>query len=124
MLYGFIYNFEIILYIFKDNYDYKESEIINFMANYIDNKGKKIEKGFYRENHFDTFVYFTGKYDKGTGYPVFEKEIEIGKAKLFPLHVVRELYRLNDEEIKDKLNDFKSKNMKEKVSWLEEKLKE
>jgi hypothetical protein len=94
------------------------------MANYIDDKGKKIEKGFYKEKTFEVFVYFTGKYDKGTGYPVFEKENEIGKTKLFPLHTVRELYKLNDEEIKNKLNDLKLKNKKDEANWLEKKLKE
>jgi hypothetical protein len=94
------------------------------VANYIDDKGKKIEKGFYKEKTFGVFVYFTGKYDKGTGYPIFEKENEIGKTKLFPLHTVRELYKLNDDEIKVKLNDLKLKDKKEEAGWLEKKLKE
>ncbi len=93
------------------------------MANYIDNKGKKIEKGFYKENTFGVFVYFTGNFDKGTGYPIFEKENEIGKEKYFSLHAVRGLSRLNSEDIKNKLNDLKSKNNSEVASWLEKKLK-
>jgi hypothetical protein len=92
------------------------------MANYIDNKGEKIEKGFYGSNRFDSLVYFTGKYDKGTKFPVFEKEIEIGKEKLFPSNAVRDLYKLTDEEVKKKLNDLKLKDKKEEVGWLEKKL--
>jgi hypothetical protein len=94
------------------------------MANYIDDKGKKIEKGFYKEKTFGVFVYFTGKYNKGTGYPIFEKENEIGIDKLFPLHAVRELYKLNDKEIKAKLDNLKLNNKKDEASWLEKKLRE
>ena len=94
------------------------------MANYVDNNGKKIEKGFYRENHFGNLIYFTGNYDKETKFPVFEKENEIGNTKLFPLHVVRGLYKLNKKEIEEKLNALKLNDKKETYSWLEEKLKE
>jgi hypothetical protein len=94
------------------------------MANYIDNNGKKIEKGFYRENHSGNLVYFTGKYDKETKFPVFEKENEIGNQKFFPLHVVRGLCKLNNKEIEEKLNNLKLNDKKEEASWLEKKLKE
>lgn len=86
------------------------------MKEYLDKEDKKIEEDFYKLPNSDNLFYFTGRYEEGLA--VFEKENEVGKTKLFPVAVVKTLCRAGSEEVKKELE-----NLKDKVSWLEEKLK-
>jgi len=90
------------------------------MADYLDNKSEKIQKGFYKL-HNDLF-YFTGNYDI-EGFPIFEIE---GDRKRYSLYVplVQELSKVNNEEINKNLKKLKKEKVAcEKIKWLEEKLR-
>jgi hypothetical protein len=87
------------------------------MVNYLDNETQKLKKGFYKLPNCNELFYFTGRYESGLA--AFEKENEIGKIKLFYHTTVNKLSRMDNEEANKKLE-----NLKEKVGWLEKKLKE
>jgi hypothetical protein len=89
------------------------------MVRYNDNKGKKIQKGFYRYSNSGNLIYFTGKYDEDTKLPIFEKDSEIENTKIFPNHVTIQLCRIYRREIRKTI-----KELKEKTNWLEKKLEE
>jgi hypothetical protein len=84
------------------------------MTDYLDNKGEKIQKGFYK--WYDTLFYFTGEYDIEE-FPIFE--IEGNPKQRYSLYVplVKELSKIDKEKMKEYM-----KKSKEKASWIEEKL--
>lgn len=88
---------------------------------YPDNKGKKIRKGFYRYPSSDRLIYFTGRYNEETGFPIFEKEGENENEREFPDYVVRRLSRVSDKEVTKGLESIADK---EKALWIDKKLKE
>jgi hypothetical protein len=51
--------------------------------------------------------------------PLFEKENELGHERELPIFVVKRLYQITNEEVRNKLSELKIKS-----KWLEEKLKE
>jgi len=89
------------------------------MTDYLDDKGEKIQKGFYK--WYNNLFYFTGNYDI-EGFPIFE--IEGNSKQRYSLYVplVQELSRINNEEINKKLENIKIEDMKEKASWIERRL--
>jgi uncharacterized alpha/beta hydrolase family protein len=89
------------------------------MIEYLDEDGKKLEKEFYSYPDSDNLVYFTGKYDEKTGLPIFEIETEMGNERGLPFFVVKRLYKIPKEDVREKLLE-----LKQKTNWLEEKLKE
>jgi hypothetical protein len=89
------------------------------MINYTDSEGDKLKEGFYRDPNSSGLLYFTGEYNS-YNLPKFEREnnMAFGNDTL-DAHSVRKLFKVGKEEVKNKLE-----NLKEKASWLEEKLKE
>jgi hypothetical protein len=90
------------------------------MEEYLDAEGKKLEKGFYKNKVDDDIIYFTGEYNKNRD-PVFE----INDYLLSNFHLPLQggsgvlLNKINKKEVEEIIN--RSKN---KINWLEEKLKE
>jgi hypothetical protein len=83
------------------------------MVEYLDHKGKKIEKGFYKKHYLgmDIVYYFTGGYNKN-GAPTVERECtnnQIGCTGDF----VELLIKLSKKEVRDLISRGK---------WLEQKL--
>ena len=89
------------------------------MIEYLDKEDKKLEKIFYGYDETDELFYFTGKYNKETGLPIFEKENELGHEKELPIFVVKRLYRIAKEEAREKLRELKIK-----TRWLEKRIEE
>lgn len=85
---------------------------------YLDGERKKLESGFYKNVKDNSLVYFTGKYNEHEA-PVFEMEEKPGEEYFIYGSYTGNLFRLNKREIKKA-----AQKLKEKASWLEEKLKE
>jgi hypothetical protein len=87
------------------------------MLEYLDDKGEKIENGFYKYEEYNAWLYFTGKYDI-EGFAIFEIE---GTSKrrysIYP-NLVKQLSKINKEELKEIM-----KEAGEVTSWIEKKLK-
>ncbi|MCX5703461.1 MAG: hypothetical protein NT066_03100 [Candidatus Omnitrophica bacterium] len=86
------------------------------MTDYLDDKGKKIQKGFYE--WYNNLFYFTGDYDIEE-FPILE--IEGNPKQKYSLYVplVQELSKINKESLKEEM-----KESKEKAKWIEEILKQ
>jgi hypothetical protein len=82
------------------------------MTDCLDNKGEKIQKGFYK--WYDNLFYFTGDYDI-EGFPIFNIEGDSRKRYSLYQNLVQQLSRIDKEEIKES---------KEAISEIEKKLKE
>jgi hypothetical protein len=95
------------------------------MTDYLDNNNNKLEKGFYEILSIGIgkgLIYFTGEYSNN-GLPIFEKGNAIGDKenfkKEFDHFLTKRLLKLSKEEIRKEWNQLKNK-----TSWIEEKLKE
>ena len=86
------------------------------MIDYLDDKGEKIQKGFYK--WYNDLFYFTGNYDE-EGFPIFE--IEGNPKQKYSLYVplVKELSKID----KEKMKEYKKKS-KEKTKWIKQRLKQ
>lgn len=103
------------------NSDIKQFQNIkkNKMIDYLDNKGKKIEKGFYRFSDSKYLTYFTGNYCATSGAPIFEKESEEQIHSTFlESYLVRRLERVSNKQVKEIVKELKGR-----LNFLEEKLK-
>ena len=88
------------------------------MEEYLDDKGEKIEKGFYKSEEYNAWLYFTGKYDI-EGFAIFEIEgTSRRRYSIYP-NLVKQFSKINKEELKDI-----TKEAGDITSWIEKKLKE
>lgn len=86
------------------------------MVRYLDVERMKLEEGFYKNINDNSLLYFTGRYNNQEA-PIFEN----GKSKedyFMYGPEIGSLIRINKRDV-EKI----SKKLKEKVSWIEEKLK-
>jgi hypothetical protein len=95
------------------------------MTDYFDNNNNKLEKGFYEVLSMGLgkgLIYFTGEYSSD-GLPIFEKGNAIGDKNNFKREfdhfLTKRLLKLEKEEVNKQLNELKNK-----TSWIEEKLRE
>lgn len=105
-----------ILYILNLNYPYKLYNKGLIMVRYLDVERMKLEEGFYKNINDNSLLYFTGRYNNQEA-PIFEN----GKSKedyFMYGPEIGSLIRINKRDV-EKI----SKKLKEKVSWIEEKLK-
>jgi hypothetical protein len=87
--------------------------------NYVDSKGNKLERGFYKSCGANNIIYFNLEYNS-EGLPIFERENEnTFEIEALNSQLVKRLYNISIEEVKNKLE-----NMKAKASWIEKRLKE
>jgi hypothetical protein len=92
---------------------------INSGNNYMDSKGNKLEIGFYKSCGANNLIYFNGNYNS-EGQPNVEREKENGfESETLNTQLVRRLYRIGKEEVRDKLE-----SLKKKTQWLEKILNE
>lgn len=83
------------------------------MEDYIDSKGKRIEKGFYE--YAGIVWYFAGKYIRGI--PMFDNETSMD-IPILSSNLAKKFNRLTEEKVKEII-----KKTKGKINFLEEKLK-
>jgi hypothetical protein len=95
------------------------------MTDYFDHDNNKLEKGFYEVLSVGMgkgLIYFIGEYSKD-GLPIFEKGNAVGDKnkfrKEFDHFLTKRLLKLSKEQIREQW-----KELKDKTSWIEEKLKE
>jgi hypothetical protein len=70
------------------------------MTDYFDNKGEKLEEGFYKHEEYNTFFYYTGENDI-EGFPIFKIEGDSRKRySLYP-NLVQQLSKIDKEELKE-----------------------
>jgi hypothetical protein len=92
--------------------------MLNFMVEYLDDKGKKLEKGFYKDKKDKRLLYFTGGcYQE---IPVFDNGREDSNNLIgMDSRNVRKLVKISKEEIRSEI-----KGLRNKTNWMERRLKE
>ena len=86
---------------------------------YLDSEENKLEIGFYKSCGSNNLIYFNGEYD-AEGLPNFERENEnTFEIEALNSQLVKRLYKVGIEEVKNKLE-----NLKTKASWIEKRLKD
>jgi hypothetical protein len=92
---------------------------ISIENNYFDSNGKKLNKGFYKSHGANNLLHFEGDYNS-EGLPNFERENEnTFEIEALNSQLVRRLYRIGKEEVRNKLA-----NIKKKTEWIEKRLKD
>jgi hypothetical protein len=85
--------------------------------NYVDSKGNKLERGFYKSHGSNNLIYCNGY--GSDGVPDIKRENENGfESEAFNSQLTKRLYKIDNEEVEKILDRFKAK-----ASWLEERLK-
>jgi hypothetical protein len=88
------------------------------MVDYFDHNGKKLKKGFYKENNADAIFYFTGKYNESDS-PILEKDDRIIKFPIPPVYLTKRLIKIPKKEVRIIIEQSRKK-----ANWLERKIKE